>query len=131
MILRDITNEFIASAAEYPVVTVFGPRQSGKTTLVKMTFPDKPYFSMEYPDIRLAAATDPRGFLKDIPQGAIFDEVQRLAGDLADPFSVDRALKGTEVIFHLGALIAIPYSYMAPWQFVSTMETRSSRPAVG
>ena len=60
------------------MVTVFGPRQSGKTTLVRMTFPDKPYFSLEYPDIRSAAETDPRGFLDDVPDGAILDEVQRL-----------------------------------------------------
>jgi uncharacterized protein len=78
MIKRDITSELLESAAEYPAVTVFGPRQSGKTTLVKMTFPDKPYFSMEDPDIRLAAQTDPRGFLNGIPDGAIIDEVQRL-----------------------------------------------------
>jgi predicted AAA+ superfamily ATPase len=78
MIRRDITKELIKAAAEYPVVTVFGPRQSGKTTLVKMTFPDKPYFSMENPDIRLAAQTDPRGFFKGIPNGAIIDEIQRV-----------------------------------------------------
>ena len=78
MIQRKISSELIESAAEFPVVTVLGPRQSGKTTLVKMTFPDKPYFSMEDPDIRLAAQTDPRGFLDGIPEGAIIDEVQRL-----------------------------------------------------
>jgi len=45
------------------VVTILGPRQSGKATLVQMTFPDKPYFSLEDPDIRIAADADPRGFL--------------------------------------------------------------------
>ncbi len=78
MITRKITEELIASAKEYPVVTVLGPRQSGKTTLVRMTWPDKPYFSMETPDIRMAAETDPRGFLNEIPDGAILDEIQRL-----------------------------------------------------
>ena len=78
MISRQITQELIASSQEYPVVTVFGPRQSGKTTLVRMTFPDKPYYSMEDPDVRLAAETDPRGFLRNIPSGAILDEIQRL-----------------------------------------------------
>ncbi|MCK5543455.1 MAG: ATP-binding protein [Desulfobacterales bacterium] len=78
MITRDITKELITSAKEYPVVTVLGPRQSGKTTLVRMTYPDKPYFSMENPDIRTAAETDPRGFLNNIPQGAVLDEIQRL-----------------------------------------------------
>ena len=78
MIIREITKELNESVKEYPVVTVFGPRQSGKTTLVRMTYPDKPYFSMENPDIRMAAQADPRGFLNDVPDGAILDEVQRL-----------------------------------------------------
>ncbi|MFO8050000.1 MAG: ATP-binding protein [Desulfosudaceae bacterium] len=78
MITRDITPELRASAAEYPVTTIFGPRQSGKTTLARMTFPDKPYYSLEDPDTRLAAQEDPRGFLDTIPEGAILDEIQRL-----------------------------------------------------
>jgi hypothetical protein len=55
MISRQITKELREAAGEYPVVTVFGPRQSGKTSLVKTTFPGKPYCSLEDPDIRLAA----------------------------------------------------------------------------
>ncbi|NWH03641.1 hypothetical protein [Desulfobacter latus] len=47
MIIREITEELLESAKEYPVVTILGPRQSGKTSLVKMTYPDKPYFSMK------------------------------------------------------------------------------------
>ncbi len=78
MIVRDITKELKESAQEYPVVTVFGPRQSGKTTLVRMTFPRKPYYSFEDPDIRLATETDPRGFLSRVPEGAVLDEVQRV-----------------------------------------------------
>ena len=78
MIIRDISEELMRSAAEYPVVTILGPRQSGKTTLAKMTFPDKPYFSMEDPDIRIAAQADPRGFLSGIEGGGILDEIQRL-----------------------------------------------------
>ncbi len=78
MITRDITEELLRSAAEYPVVTVLGPRQSGKTTLARLTFPDKPYFSLEDPDIRMAAETDPRGFLAQMQAGGILDEVQRL-----------------------------------------------------
>ncbi len=77
MIRRDITTELIESASEYPVVTIFGPRQSGKTTLVRMTFPDRAYFSMENPDIRLAAETDPLGFLNRLPDGGVLDEIQR------------------------------------------------------
>ena len=66
MIKRDISKELIQSAGEYPVVTVLGPRQSGKTTLVRMTFPNKTYFSLEDPDVRMVAETDPRGFLGQI-----------------------------------------------------------------
>jgi hypothetical protein len=65
------------AAREYPAVTVFGPRQSGKTTLVQMVFPKKAYRSLEDPDVRAAAETDPRGFLADLSDGAILDEIQR------------------------------------------------------
>jgi predicted AAA+ superfamily ATPase len=78
MITRDIAEELLRSAAEYPVVTILGPRQSGKTTLARMTFPDKPYFSLEDPDVRIAAESDPRGFLSRMEGGGILDEVQRL-----------------------------------------------------
>lgn len=78
MITRQITKEIVRAAAEYPVVTIVGPRQSGKTTLAKMAFPRKPYVSLEEPDIRLAAEGDPRGFLRQFPDGAILDEIQRL-----------------------------------------------------
>ena len=53
MITRDISEEPVRSAAEYPGVTILGPRQSGKTTLARMTFPDKPYFSLEDPEVRI------------------------------------------------------------------------------
>jgi predicted AAA+ superfamily ATPase len=78
MITRDITEELLRAAAEYPVVTILGPRQSGKTTLARMTFPEKPYFSLEDPDVRAAAEADPRGFLRQMEGGGILDEVQRL-----------------------------------------------------
>lgn len=78
MIRREITQELKDAAREYPMVTVLGPRQSCKTTLVQMTFPEKTYYSLEEPDIRLAAETDPRDFLHGIPEGAILDEIQRL-----------------------------------------------------
>jgi predicted AAA+ superfamily ATPase len=78
MVKREISKELKAASREFPVVTVFGPRQSGKTTLVRMTYPEKPYYSFEEPDIRLAAGTDPRGFLSLLPHGAVLDEIQRL-----------------------------------------------------
>ena len=78
MITRDISEDLIQSAIEYPVVTILGPRQSGKTTLARMTFPEKLYFSLEDPDVRIAAEADPRGFLNQMQDGGILDEVQRL-----------------------------------------------------
>ena len=78
MIKRDITTELLAAAGEYPVVTVFGPRQSGKTTLAQMTFPDKLYHSLEDPDLRMAVESDPRGFLNNLPDGGVLDEIQRV-----------------------------------------------------
>lgn len=78
MITRKIATELIEASKEYPVVTILGPRQSGKTTLVQMTFPDKPYYSFENPDIRLVVESDPRGFLNNLPDGAVLDEIQRI-----------------------------------------------------
>ena len=78
MIQRDLAKELRLAAAEYPVLTLLGPRQSGKTTLARMEFPNKPWVSLEDPDVRLAAEADPRGFLAQYKHGAIFDEVQRL-----------------------------------------------------
>lgn len=83
MIKRDMTTELLEAAGEYPVVTIFGPRQSGKTTLVQMTFPEKMYYSLEDPDVRMAAETDPRGFLAGLPEGGVLDEIQRLPGLLS------------------------------------------------
>lgn len=60
----------------YPVITLTGPRQSGKTTLARTAFADKPYVSLETPDEREFALADPRGFLDRFPGGAIIDEVQ-------------------------------------------------------
>lgn len=78
MIKRSIAKELLESSREYPVVTVFGPRQSGKTVLAQQCFPDKPYYLLEDPDTRMAAEADPRGFLGQMPQGAVLDEIQRL-----------------------------------------------------
>ncbi len=64
-------------ATKYPVVTLLGPRQSGKTTLVRDAFPNKPYINMEDADNRALATLDPKSFIQKYPDGAIFDEVQR------------------------------------------------------
>lgn len=65
-------------AQKYPIVTLLGPRQSGKTTLVKDAFPNKPYINLESPDLQAIARADPRGFLKQYSNGAILDEIQRI-----------------------------------------------------
>jgi len=78
MIPRQAAVSLLQLARWYPVVAVTGPRQSGKTTLTRATFPDKPYVSLEDVDTRGFAQTDPRGFLDQFPDGAILDEVQRV-----------------------------------------------------
>lgn len=78
MYKRDIESELQGLAKGYPIVTLIGPRQSGKTTLVKHTFPEKPYANLEAPDVRALAETDPRNFLEKYPDGAILDEIQRV-----------------------------------------------------
>lgn len=74
---RALESELEGLARSYPVVTVTGPRQSGKTTLVRHTFPKKPYVNLEAIDVRELALADPRGFLEKYPGGAILDEIQR------------------------------------------------------
>lgn len=74
---REAIAELLASANSYPIVTLLGPRQSGKTTLAKLTFPLKPYVNLEALDERQLAKEDPRGFLSRYPEGAILDEIQR------------------------------------------------------
>ncbi len=78
MIERNIAPVLQRLATQYPVITLTGPRQSGKTTLAKSLFADKPYVSLEDPDTRRYATDDPRGFLAQYAQGAIFDEIQRV-----------------------------------------------------
>lgn len=63
----------MASAETMPILTITGPRQSGKTTLCRMVFPDKPYVNLERPDVRRFAVEDPLGFLANYPDGAILD----------------------------------------------------------
>ena len=77
MISRNITPLLQQLARQYPVITLTGPRQSGKTTLAKALFPGKPYVTLENPDTRRFATDDPRGFLSNYAQGAILDEIQR------------------------------------------------------
>lgn len=77
MFPRQLESTLRRLAQSFPVVAVTGPRQSGKTTLVRQVFSTKPYVSLEDPDERLFAEEDPRGFLARFQNGAIFDEAQR------------------------------------------------------
>ena len=99
---RTIDKKLKEAAKQYPVVTLTGPRQSGKTTLVKMTFPDYDYRSLEEPDHRAFALEDPRGFLSQFPNKVILDEIQR-APDL---FSYIQTIVDTKDIS--GQLYFIP-----------------------
>lgn len=78
MYYRTMQKELQQAAKKLPIVTVLGPRQSGKTTLVKETFSDKPYINMESIHIREFATQDPLGFLEQYPEGAILDEIQEV-----------------------------------------------------
>lgn len=78
MITRVLEPRLRQLATKFPVVTVTGPRQSGKTTLCRAVFPDKPYVSLEAPDVQDFARRDPRRFLAERRDGAILDEVHRV-----------------------------------------------------
>lgn len=77
MFQRSAHARLLLLARGFPVVVVTGPRQSGKTTLVRAAFPQLPYCSLEDPDVRERALRDGRGFLRAFAGGAVFDEVQR------------------------------------------------------
>ena len=74
---RDVKETLCSLLRGFPVVTVTGPRQSGKTTLARSVLEDKPYLSLEDPDVRQFALDDPRAFLERLTDGAVLDEVQR------------------------------------------------------
>jgi hypothetical protein len=80
MISRDITGKLHYFTEKYPVVTLTGPRQSGKSTLLKNSFPNYHYISLEDPDTLLIVEEDPRLFLRNYPDKTIIDEAQRFPG---------------------------------------------------
>ena len=68
MIQRNLASQLELLSRQYPVVTVTGPRQSGKTTLVRAVLPDWAYVSLETPDVREYVLRDPRGFIEAHPE---------------------------------------------------------------
>lgn len=82
MIERQVSAHVKRLARQYPVIAITGPRQSGKTTLCQALFPNRRYVSLEEPDQRDFARRDPRGFLDDLGDATVIDEIQRVP-DLA------------------------------------------------
>jgi len=78
MIARQLSKKVLELFGQFPALMITGPRQSGKTTLIKSLFSELPYVSLEEPDIRQRAMDDPRSFLSNYRNGAVFDEVQRV-----------------------------------------------------
>ena len=100
MISRDISRQLIELFRQYPIVTVTGPRQSGKTVLCRSTFPGLGYADLGMPHERDFAAADPRGFLARLGEGAIIDEVQRVP-DLLSHLRVTADERGRNGLFVL------------------------------
>ncbi|MDE6320692.1 MAG: ATP-binding protein [Muribaculaceae bacterium] len=78
MIKRDLSDKIRYLSTKFPIVTLTGPRQSGKSTLLKNLFPDYRYVSLENPDMRLFATDDPNGFIKTFNNHIIIDEAERV-----------------------------------------------------
>ena len=78
MINRIAANALKRLASQFPVVGITGPRQSGKSTLAKMTFPNKQYLSFDDKTLREIASSNPKDFLLAFPDGAIIDEAQKV-----------------------------------------------------
>jgi predicted AAA+ superfamily ATPase len=75
---RIVETKCLELFSKYPAITVTGPRQSGKTSLVRHTFPNLPYVNLESREDRLYAQEDPNGFLQRFPDGAVLDEIQNV-----------------------------------------------------
>ena len=77
MLIQREIETYLTRSKTLPVLAILGPRQSGKTTLAKKLFKDKPYVNLENPETRTYALEDPQAFLQEYTGGAIFDEIQR------------------------------------------------------
>ena len=78
VITRAITEELLTLTSEYPVVTILGPRQAGKTTLAQAGLPGYAYSNLESPEVRELAQEDPKAYLAQFPSNTIIDEIQRV-----------------------------------------------------
>lgn len=101
IIPRILADEVLRSAAEYPVVTLIGPRQSGKTTLVRELFAGHDYVNLEHPEVRELALRDPKALFSRHHGAVVFDEIQR-APELLSYIQVladeDRGARGRWVL---------------------------------
>lgn len=100
MIERELKAKLKQLATKYPIVTLTGPRQSGKSTLLRTTFPDYEYVSLENTENRLLAQNDPKGFLASYPDKTIIDEAQ-LVPVLFSYLQTHTDLKGKEGMYLL------------------------------
>ena len=101
MIEREMKDILLKRAKEYPVVTITGPRQSGKTTLVKSAFPKHTYVNLEDPETRELAESDYRRFISMFPPPVIIDEIQRvprLASAIQVAVDANRNAKGQFIL---------------------------------
>jgi predicted AAA+ superfamily ATPase len=100
LIKRQISQELISLAGQFPAVTILGPRQAGKTTLARSCFPDYEYVNLELPHIRKAAQDDAAGFFKMHPGPMILDEIQRVPELLSyiQALSDERKKKGEFIL---------------------------------
>ncbi len=78
MVSRELAKKAQSLLGKFPILTITGPRQSGKTTLIKTVFKSYDYYSLENPDDRLLIQSDTNGFLENIKKGIVLDEVQKM-----------------------------------------------------
>ena len=109
MIEREIAPRLVGLFEQFPIVTVTGPRQSGKTTLCRAAFPHLDYVNLEAPDQREFAESDPRGSLARLGEGVILDEIQRVP-DLLSYLQVQADEAGRKSLFVLTASEQFPLS---------------------